>query len=155
MSSSSLCLGGGRAERCNTLTRLYKMTFHFDPPRATKHRSTGDGSTPVMPASVWANKTAGCTKDRGGVRWIGVLGAASGVGASASPLSGADVTSALPQGRHTPVSLCGGDISALTFITVRFSGECARSFGGEQPSDWMAAAPGRGRRATAVTSSMI
>lgn len=57
------------------------------------------------------------------------------------PLSGADVTSALPRGCHTPVSLCGDDISALTFFTVR-------------PSDWMAVAPGQGRRATAVTSSM-
>lgn len=70
-------------------------------------------------------------------------------------LSGADVTSALPQRCHALVSLCGDDISVLTFITVRFSGECARSLRGEPPSDWTAVAPGRGRGATAVTSSMI
>lgn len=101
-----LTLPGGGGGGCNTPTRWCKMTFHFYPARARVRRSE--------------------------IRWISVLGAASGVGACAStPLSGADVPSALAQRRHTPVSLCGDDISALTFITVRFSGECARSFRGQ------------------------
>lgn len=126
------------------------MTFHFYPPRATKHRCT-----PPSTAKD-AKKTAACTKDMGGWGQVGKRPRSSVRGGCVcmGPLSGADVTSALPQRCHTPVSLCGDDISVLTFITVRFRGECAGSFGGEPPSDWMAVAPGRGRRATAVTSPM-
>lgn len=133
-------LGGGERSAATPETRLYKMTFHFYPPRATTHtrldvQRTRDGGGGQMYKRPRRSVRGGCV-------CIG-------------PLSAADVTSALPQRRHSPVSLCGDDISALTFISVRFSGECARSFGGKPPSDWTAVAPGRGRRATAVTSSMI